>query len=184
MANQLYNRRDIMFAAVLASTATDAQETETQTTILIENPFLGGFRFCGQCMTLFREGSGNGRCIVGGAHRPVGWHFQLHRRATDDLLKEPSQNKWRQCTGCRSVFFNGYQTKGACAALTKHKMNAEHEFWLMRDRPVRAREQGDWRFCTKCNCLFFDDTKQRGACPGGGSHEKAGYNFILSVNHT
>jgi hypothetical protein len=39
--------------------------------------------------------------------------------------------------------------------------------------------QRDWRFCRKCQTMYFDGFPNKGRCAAGGSHEAAGFNFVL-----
>ncbi len=176
-------RRSIVVTAitlpgVLAATASRAFQESEDAQASVASPYREPFRFCGRCQTLFHSSAGNGRCLDDQTHSPVGWTFHLFA-INSELIVQPSQDKWGQCRGCRTVFYNGYPDKGKCPALGSHQALRNTQLWLERDRPLRRREQADWRFCTKCSSLFYDSSNGPGRCFAGGQHSKAGYNFIL-----
>ena len=40
-------------------------------------------------------------------------------------------------------------------------------------------QQSNWRFCNKCGVMFFDGLPGKGICPAGGSHEPAGFTYVM-----
>ena len=147
----------------------------------VEDPRQHGWRFCKNCYLMFRGPDGAGTCPAGGQHQPAGYQFAIHKRLTEDLLKEPAspQDKWRKCKYCSSLFYNGYQQKGRCPARATHVMDPETQLFLSHDRVPKRDEQPEWRFCKKCQGLFFDGYPKKGVCAGGGEHDKAGFFFLI-----
>ncbi|MBD2434329.1 hypothetical protein [Fischerella sp. FACHB-380] len=45
--------------------------------------------------------------------------------------------------------------------------------------PSTPTTQEEWRFCGKCQVMFYNGYDNTGTCAAGGSHEGAGYNFVL-----
>ena len=91
---------------------------------------------------------------------------------------EQVQKKWAACGKCRTIFFDGFPSKGRCAASGSHVASARR-VQLPYDTSEGPRMQAGWRFCNKCNALFFDGYAAKGACPAGGGHQAQGLNFIL-----
>jgi len=88
------------------------------------------------------------------------------------------QNEWRFCTKCNSLFYNGYDAKGACAAGGSHTAMG-YDFMLPYDVAPTASAQDGWRFCTGCQAMFYDGSPDQAPCPAGGNHAAAGFNFVL-----
>lgn len=88
------------------------------------------------------------------------------------------QASWRFCNKCYSMFYNGYQEKGACPGKGQHEA-AGYNFILPHDVAATPTTQASWRYCNKCFVMFYDGYPQKGKCKGGGGHEAAGYNFVL-----
>ena len=88
------------------------------------------------------------------------------------------QNEWRFCTKCNSLFYNGYDAKGACAAGGSHTAMG-YDFMLPYDLAPTAYAQDGWRFCTGCQAMFYDGSPDQAPCPAGGNHAAAGFNFVL-----
>jgi hypothetical protein len=88
------------------------------------------------------------------------------------------QGDWRFCGKCEVMFFDGFPTKGACAAGGPHSA-AGFNFTLPHDGAPTPNDQGDWRFCQKCNAMFFNGFPSKGICVAGGAHDAAGYTFVL-----
>lgn len=106
---------------------------------------------------------------------PTVWWFGL-RREDSHLGTVQAQSGWRFCRKCQTLFFDGYATKGTCAAGGAHSAEG-HTFVLRYD--TSAPGQLDWRFCNKCSSLFFDGSTVKGQCPAGGAHSAQGFNFVL-----
>jgi hypothetical protein len=147
----------------------------------VEDPRQHGWRFCANCFLMFRGPDRAGACPAGGQHQPAGYQFAIHKRLTEDMLKEPArpQDKWRRCKNCSSLFYNGFQQKGTCSAGGTHVMDSATQLFLSHDRLPERNEQPEWRFCKKCQALFFDGYAKKGVCAGGGEHEKAGFFFLI-----
>ena len=103
-----------------------------------------------------------------------------------------TQDNWRFCTKCYSLFWYGYSTAGVCPGGGAHSplegnspthAGTSWDFAL----PIAstsapnpspgggggsspAGTQGNWRFCTKCYSLFWYGYSTAGVCPGGGAH--------------
>lgn len=170
-----YTRRNVigataMVPALLVSQPSSASQSET--------PYKEGFRFCMRCQCLFREGGDLGRCVDNLPHKAAGWYFRLFHIRSEQIIP-PEQDRWGQCTGCRTIFYSGYQRQGVCPVYGSHRKARGEQFFIEHDRPVRAGEQADWRFCRKCMNMFFDSPEGPGRCVESGNHVKAGYNFIL-----
>jgi hypothetical protein len=50
---------------------------------------------------------------------------------------------------------------------------------IMIPELTKQGQQLNWRFCNKCGVLFFDGLPGKGICPGGGSHEPAGFVYVV-----
>ena len=171
-------RREVILASsqvVITSLFSSAAFAST------EDPRQRGWRFCTACYSMFFGPEQAGVCPAGAAHQPAGYRFAIHKRLTEQSQQEqaPPQDKWRKCRKCYSLFYNGFQQKGACAARGVHSMDPAIQFFLSHDRVPYRNEQTEWRFCKKCNGLFFDGYPKKGLCPGGGEHDKAGYFFMI-----
>lgn len=106
----------------------------------------------------------------------------------------PDQDKWRYCTQCSALFFDGHSdnNKGVCpgAAHGARGHHAEgYNFNLPYDVHPTPKSQADWRNCWKCQAMYFNGHADgnKGACPDGGSHDGHGfdpvvYNFVLPFN--
>ena len=92
--------------------------------------------------------------------------------------QEPRQNNWRFCQKCQVMFFDGYPTKGTCAAGGAHEA-AGYNFNLTHDVTESGTSQKNWRYCGKCHAVFFDGYPTKGVCAAGGTHQAAGLNFVL-----
>jgi len=103
-----------------------------------------------------------------------------------------TQDNWRFCTKCYSLFWYGNPTAGVCPAGAAHSpyevdspthAGTSWDFAL----PVAstgappsspgggggssaAGTQGNWRFCTKCYSLFWYGNPTAGVCPAGAAH--------------
>ena len=103
-----------------------------------------------------------------------------------------TQDNWRFCTKCYSLFWYGDPAKGVCPAKGTHSpFQAESptnagtswDFALQvasTSAPApspgggggasAAGTQGNWRFCTKCYSLFWYGNPTAGICPAGAAH--------------
>ena len=93
--------------------------------------------------------------------------------------EDPRQNNWRFCHKCQVMFFDGYPTKGTCAAGGAHEA-AGYNFNLTHDVAESGTGQKNWRYCAKCEAMFFDGYPDKGRCPNGGGHQASGLNFVLT----
>ena len=144
------------------------------------------WRFCNKCFILYYDGyhkdnqpkdANRGRCPAGGAHFPQGWNFELpfNTRPEGD-----TQEKWRFCDKCSSMFYDGYEPKtGACPAGGGHHA-AGYNFVLHHDTAATLISQDSWRFCDRCFGMYYDGYAQKGTCPAGGGHHPNGHIFVLS----
>ena len=90
-----------------------------------------------------------------------------------------SQSDWRYCEKCHSLFYNGYPTKGKCAAGGGHVAQGLTFNLPFGNLPEIATAQINWRFCDKCMVMFFNGFPDKGRCPGGGGHNAQGLVFRL-----
>jgi len=97
---------------------------------------------------------------------------------TTVLAQSTGQRDWRFCHKCQAMFFDGFPTKGSCAAGGTHEAMG-YNFVLPHDVAETPTAQQNWRFCHKCQAMFFDGFPAKGTCAAGGAHEAAGYNFVL-----
>lgn len=91
-----------------------------------------------------------------------------------------NQSDWRYCEKCHSLFFNGYPTKGKCAAGGGHVAQGYLFQLPFGNLPETPTAQINWRFCDKCMVMFFNGFPDKGRCPGGGGHNAQGYMFRLA----
>jgi hypothetical protein len=110
-------------------------------------------------------------------HQPFGINFTLAHDLPEVAF---SQDHWRFCTKCHSMFYDGDPTnKGACASGGGHEAYG-FMFFLAHDLINAADSQNSWRFCDKCWSMFFDgDPNDKGRCQAGGVHQSQGFNFFL-----
>jgi len=94
------------------------------------------------------------------------------------LAQSGGQPEWRYCGKCYSMFFDGFQDKGRCAAGGAHQAIG-FRFVLPHDQPETPKAQRNWRYCGKCHGMFFDGFPQKGRCPAGAGHQAIGFNFVL-----
>ncbi len=97
--------------------------------------------------------------------------------------RDRGQAAWRFCGRCRTMFFDGFPSKGVCPAGGAHAA-AGWTYYLPHDHPGPLGGQDQWRFCDRCFSMFWNgDPNNRGRCPAGGSHNAQGYNFFLPHDH-
>jgi hypothetical protein len=91
----------------------------------------------------------------------------------------PSQPRWKRCTNCSLLFYDGYKDNGRCVAGGAHVAVQPFDYVLTYDDST-GPGQGDWRYCRYCKALFFNGYPAKGTCPGRAEgHQAAGYNFFL-----
>jgi hypothetical protein len=146
------------------------------------------WRWCTKCYMLFWNGDPNqGPCAAGGGHDPGASglkNYYLHAgdRSVDLFDSAKLQTKWRYCTKCHGLFFEGYSPKlGVCAAGGAHNGMGLY-FAMQHDIPNGVNNQGGWRFCSKCFAMVWDAYPTKGSCPVGGGHAAQGYEFVLPNN--
>jgi hypothetical protein len=127
---------------------------------------------------MFSTERDNGVCAAGGTHSAAGYRFRL---PYDQAPSATIQTNWLACNACKALFFWGYRPKlGRCPATQKgHEPDRTFKYSLPHDVPGTSIAQNNWRFCAKCFAMFFDGYPSKGVCAAGGSHEAAGYNFVL-----
>jgi hypothetical protein len=147
-----------------------------------------GWRYCGSCGVLFRSSRGQGTCPNNPeGHAAAGFIFGIKYTGScvDDTPKY--QSKWRGCSNCMTIFYNGKATK-VCPAGGSHSRDEGKCFYLPINRlhaealnPENKFSQGGWRFCGRCAGLFFDGyLDNKGVCPAGGAHAALGDMFVLA----
>jgi hypothetical protein len=110
--------------------------------------------------------------------RGDGGHYTLTFAARDR-----GQAAWRFCNRCRTLFFDGFPTKGVCPAGGGHAA-AGFVFFLPHEHAGPFGGQPDWRFCNRCFAMFWSgDANDQGRCPAGGNHTKQGFLFFLPHDH-
>lgn len=89
----------------------------------VESPvFQISWRHCGKCRALFFNGyPDKGRCPGGGGHQAVGWKFGVYHGPATSPPSPREQGDWRYCGKCHALFFNGFPSKGRCAAGGGHE---------------------------------------------------------------
>jgi hypothetical protein len=112
-------------------------------------------------------------------HRAAGYVFALP--SAPGPSREPG---WRQCGRCKSLFYDGWDSKGACPKWDQprpgHVAEAGgREYILPFNVPARATQQDNWRFCTKCYVLFYLPHNADSACAAGGLHHAHENNYVL-----
>lgn len=105
----------------------------------------------------------------------IGWPLPASAAAGD-------QGEWRFCSKCETMFWNGGDKKGVCAAggphLAQGFLFALHYDDAAVDVPA---VQYGWRYCSKCSSLFYNGYPTKGRCPAGGAHAAQG--FAFGLNH-
>jgi hypothetical protein len=103
-----------------------------------------------------------------------------------------TQDNWRFCTKCYSLYFNGYPTTGVCPSGGSHSpfesaspthagSSIDFQLQAVNTGPPPgspgtgagqsdAGYQANWRFCTKCYSLFWWGDPTGGVCAAGGEH--------------
>jgi hypothetical protein len=80
------------------------------------------------------------------------------------------QDKWRFCTKCVGLWFDGNPAKGVCPAGGAH-LAGDGDYLLPTDP---GPDQDNWRWCHKCQGLYYNGNAAHGVCPAGGAHDVAG----------
>ena len=75
-----------------------------------------------------------------------------------------SQDNWRFCVKCFSLWFAGNPDKGLCPAGGVHLPGTGNYSLQVDSGPG----QGNWRWCHKCQGLFFNGNVTHGVCAAGG----------------
>jgi hypothetical protein len=94
------------------------------------------------------------------------------------------QEDWHFCSKCHVLFYDGYESKGYCAASGKHEA-AGYNFILRHNISETSTAQAGWRLCNKCQAMFYQGAQgseydqRRGVCAAGGKHEPSGYDFVI-----
>lgn len=137
------------------------------------------WRYCTKCHGMFFDGyPKKNTCPKDrGDHTAAGYNFRIDH---DTAKKAAAQRQfdWRFCNKCQVMFFNGYPTKGRCAAGGAHV--AQGYMFGLNFKPPGGWQQNKWRFCNKCMALFYDGYPDKGACGAGGAHVGQGYEFYVS----
>lgn len=140
------------------------------------------WQLCTKCYSMFYNGyKTKGRCKAGSGHVAAGAFNAMGKNYLlpyDAAGTPTAQTEWRYCNKCFVIFYNGYPTKGRCAAGNAHVAQG-YNFTLPHDIRVSSLRQGEWRYCGKCQALFSNGTANKGRCPAGDGHEAQGYNFVL-----
>lgn len=78
------------------------------------------WRFCNKCFVMHFEGARtqDKKCAAGDPHVAQGFHFMLPVNRVGGPVLVPAtttaQSFWRFCGKCTTLFFNGFNDKGAC----------------------------------------------------------------------
>lgn len=149
------------------------------------------WRYCVSCGALFHQESSAGKCPKNPqGHTAAGFEFRVtyaDGRCRSDT--EETQSRWRKCTKCLTMYFNGgQQADRRCAGGETHRHDGGKCYYLPVNRlhgpvlnPENKLRQGGWRFCGRCSSLFFDGyLDNKGACPSGGAHAALGDLFVLT----
>jgi hypothetical protein len=146
-------------------------------------PSQGNWARCINCSMLFFNGyQKKGVCpAVSGGHQPfkVDADIRKYELVYDDSTG-PGQGDWRYCRKCAVLFFNGYPSKGICAADHQGHDPAGYNFFLYHDREPTPSEESGWSFCRKCQALFY--ISNPAVCPSpqdGKGHIAKGYRFVV-----
>lgn len=165
-------------AAVFGLTGAFSQAVKASLTV---DKRRDGWRFCTKCNVMFSTKTNNGVCAAGGNHSAAGYYFRL---PYDQVASASIQSNWLACRACQALFFWGFSGKGKlgrCPATKQGHLRDPDDlkYTLTHDVPGTAIAQNNWRFCGRCFAMFFDGFPTKGVCAAGGSHEAAGYNFVL-----
>ncbi|RSL18636.1 hypothetical protein EDE15_4226 [Edaphobacter aggregans] len=165
------------------------------------------WRFCSKCFSLWFNGQPtNGVCAAGGEHTdresnagastppetpqggPTSGNYILPFIHTGTNTQS-TQDNWRFCSKCFSLWFNGQPTNGVCAAggvHTDRESNAGASTppetpqggptsgnyilpFIHTGKNIQST-QDNWRFCSKCFSLWFNGQPTNGVCAAGGVH--------------
>ncbi|MFN2393570.1 MAG: hypothetical protein ABR566_16605 [Pyrinomonadaceae bacterium] len=152
------------------------------------------WRECQECRLMYWGGEYGGRCVARKKGHSMARHeydyFLEHGNLRDTRY---AQINWRFCNKCFAMFFDGYQTKGRCAAGGGHNAQGfnfrlPHSVLGESIDKYGYGKQGNWRFCAKCCGLFRavvdnNDVAITGRCAAGDGHAEAGYTFVLRYRH-
>jgi hypothetical protein len=92
-----------------------------------------------------------------------------------------NQEAWRFCDKCFSLFYDGSDNKGKCAADGGGHTSQGFAFVPHYDdaEPNEPNVQYGWHFCSKCFVMFYNGST-RGHCASGGAHVPQGFDFGLN----
>jgi hypothetical protein len=77
------------------------------------------------------------------------------------------QDGWSYCNKCGALFYDGYPTKGHCAAGGSHHNGGANAYVLPHDMPdPPPTSQDSWRFCQRCSAIYYDGYPDKGHCAG------------------
>lgn len=148
------------------------------------------WRYCVHCGALFHQETTAGKCPKSPqGHAAAGFEFTIGYVGGEcGRDTEETQSRWRKCTKCLTMYFNGgNRDDRRCAGGGAHSHDGKKCYYLPVNRlhgPVLNQEnkfsQGGWRFCGRCSSMFFDGyLDNKGACPSGGTHAALGDMFVL-----
>lgn len=112
-------------------------------------------------------------------HQPAGDPFVVGH----SIPGPAREGAWRRCGRCKAIFFDGWDTKGACPNWEGRRghvaVDGGPEYMLRANVPAGMTQQRDWRFCTKCYVLFYLPHNGGSACAAGGQHHAHEADYIL-----
>ncbi len=95
----------------------------------------------------------------------------------------PSQDNWRWCSKCQSLYFAGNPSQGACAAGGAHTHAGSYNYYLVFNQSAYPG-QSNWHWCNKCQGLFFASGGTGGVCNAGGTHNATGSGNYSLLNQS
>lgn len=94
------------------------------------------------------------------------------------------QPGWRHCRRCESLaFWDGTREPGLCSAGGRHDHSASSYYAVAHDSAVVDGQPG-WRWCRVCEGLIFEGAQTSSPCAGGGTHDLAGFRYLLRNGST
>ncbi|MGV9756607.1 hypothetical protein ACWDUC_12440 [Streptomyces tricolor] len=79
----------------------------------------------------------------------------------------PTQNRWRNCAKCQSLFFNGHAgVPGVCPRDGGGHVATGYDFTLTHTEFPFVRVQRDWYTCWYCQVLYYAGHPDRPGRPG------------------
>jgi Fungalysin metallopeptidase (M36) len=131
------------------------------------------------CQQLARSvaAKGNVFLVDGGGVRTL---VDFPRQINDLGLPFPAvtQQGWRWCHKCQSLFFDAAGSKCPATAGAAHDGSQSGFYFLAQNSPAYPGES-NWRWCSKCQGLFFGGLA--GKCPAdGAAHDSSGSgNYVV-----